>query len=641
MKIFKHILLAAAAVAAIACSEEISPEPIGKPGSNLISMTFTANSDTGVDSKIMYDGESKTTWKTGDVITIVSESGFASEFEAVSVSDDGKTAEFQGETEASDKYYAVYPSTAYKGNDFDAPVTADNPRLYVNVPEVQTAVAGTFDPKAFVSIATNRGSNLSFKNLCSVVKFNLNDASGVKSIRFCMTSNTNLAGTGSVHIKSTTTHSWGEDIKVNGTSIRYSSNMITLNAPAAGFDNNTDYYFVQRVYEQSKDTDKPDGVQFYLEYEDHVKTRTGVNAFDASRNKVVPVGTIDEDDKVQDLTPYEAYDLGFDIMIAGVRYNKNSLNLTANLVNQNDQVISSNGIYFINDDITNITIPATTFNKLYVIGNDYNNRSNITLTGQVRGNSKSVLGFKNINITSTSNDHLFVNYATQADPIDRIALDNCAFEVPSANGKVVMYNGAAKGFNSFVLHNCDIKVTADGQKFIFIAAPSTGIENYGSLDFYNNIFYSQLSRNDFYIIQSTKAIFNNFSFVKNTLVNTYYDNSNGYIQLYALKDKYIFEYNLFELGDIENTDIGDNRWLLRCMGAETSGVDKTEYYPANTSFISNYFYSGPNKIVNVQYSRYINTDKITSNTSSSLDYSDFENCIFEKKSDFEHYGATR
>lgn len=630
MKIFKHILLAAAAVAAIACSEEISPEPIGKPGSNLISMTFTANSDTGVDSKIMYDGESKTTqWKTGDVITIVSESGFASEFEAVSVSDDGKTAEFQGKTEASDKYYAVYPSTAYKGNDFDAPVTADNPRLYVNVPEVQTAVAGTFDPKAFVSIATNRGSNLSFKNLCSVVKFNLNDASGVKSIRFCMTSNTNLAGTGSVHIKSTTTHSWGEDIKVNGTSIRYSSNMITLNAPAAGFDNNTDYYFVQRVYEQSKDTDKPDGVQFYLEYEDHVKTRTGVNAFDASRNKVVPVGTIDEDDKVQDLTPYEAYDLGFDIVIGGIVINKKTYP-TATYIksNSSSKSIGNKGLYFVDSDVE--ATFGSNISDLVVVGNDQSKRTKISRSGEsyLTGTSnQDNLILKNIYYNSPVSNHAFRFNANET--FENIIFDNCYFAIPTAVSSnqysLLTLNG--KSFKNFNMKSCDC-LFSNTSMLINCGGTSTSIE---SIVFQNNVFYGNETVTGTALINGSAQTINKTILSNNTLYKMVSQN-NGFIYAKNLEQLSI-TYNLFYHCINSNTS---HSYIFN-LNAGTLGSSEVKNNSSATAV-------GENKRVYASKTSYSSVEN-PGNTNFSYNISNWnpEESVFEidGTNGNNYYGATR
>ena len=184
MKMMKFFLLAAAAVAAISCAKESLPveneNPV--PEVELVPMTFTATADNGeADTKVFYDGQTKTTqWKSGDKIAVISSNGTASTFEAVEVSEDGKTAVFEGLAENAETYYAVSPASAYKGDGKEVL----NGTLYVNIPEVQNAVAGSFDPAAFVSVATNNGGTLSFKNSCTVVKFRLNEADNVKSVRF-------------------------------------------------------------------------------------------------------------------------------------------------------------------------------------------------------------------------------------------------------------------------------------------------------------------------------------------------------------------------------------------------------------------------------------------------------------------------
>ena len=72
MKFFRHILLVAVAVAAISCSEEISPEVDRHPENNLIPMTFTAVADS--ETKVAYDGQN-TFWQENDEIMVIAGNG--------------------------------------------------------------------------------------------------------------------------------------------------------------------------------------------------------------------------------------------------------------------------------------------------------------------------------------------------------------------------------------------------------------------------------------------------------------------------------------------------------------------------------------------------------------------------------------
>ena len=62
--------------------------------------------------------------------------------------------------------------------------SASNKSLYITIPTVQTAVAGSFDPKAFVSYAmVDDNNNLLFRNLCGGVKFSVSQE-GIKEVSF-------------------------------------------------------------------------------------------------------------------------------------------------------------------------------------------------------------------------------------------------------------------------------------------------------------------------------------------------------------------------------------------------------------------------------------------------------------------------
>ena len=306
MKIMKFFLLAAAAVAAISCAKEISPieNETPAPEVELVPMTFSASHDAGDDAetKVAYE-DGATVWKKGDKIMVIASTGTATEFTATSV--DGKKATFEGLTENAESYYAVSPASAYVGNDIA------NGKIYANIPHEQTAVAGSFDPKAFLSVASNDGDELYFKNSTAVVGFKLQNPAKVKSVRFTATGQTNIAGTGLVKTDAIPTHNW--DGSYEG---RSSYSMITLNAPEGGFADDTEYFFAIRANKC------PDGITVYVEYEDQVKSRSSEKVLfpDGSMNRVRSVGILDTD--LEDIAPYDSYQMGFDLVVGDKTYNK-------------------------------------------------------------------------------------------------------------------------------------------------------------------------------------------------------------------------------------------------------------------------------------------------------------------------------
>lgn len=563
MKTLKYVLSIAATLTAIACVQEENPVT-DNSNVELVPMTFTVTADTEADTKVIYDGEA-TKWEKDDKIMVISANGIATVFTATEVN--GATATFEGETEQSDKFYAVYPVDAYRGNDLASP-TNKGGRLYVNVPEIQTAVAGTFDKNAFVSIAESDGDNLNFKNLCSVVKFDLDNPEGVKSVRFTMTSNTNLAGTGNIYIKSLTSHAWGDDIKIDGQSIRYSKDMITLNAPAEGFQANTDYYFVQRVYQQSSDNKDGDGVQFYIEYENKISVIEGTSAFDASRNSIIPLGTIDTNAKLRDVTPYEAYNLGFDIMVARKPINIKN-NGAATLISTHDKTITSNGVYFINSDVTVTLNPASGhYTSLYVIGNDTDAKPQMAVGGNVRWAANGSISLKGLKLIDLDNNTKFQSGGANGT----LLIDECS--LPTPNNSQLIY--LSHDTEALAIYNSDMKVTATN-KYILHGNSKT----IQTCTMQNNIVYSpEGDIAQFKFIQSNPTI-KTFNFCKNTIANVYASTTTNetYCTLTAVTN-YTCDNNLFYM---PNYSDGRYSWIIKILPEATLSANNNFLYKTESA----------------------------------------------------------
>ena len=575
MKTLKYVLSIAATLTAIACVQEENPVT-DNSNVELVPMTFTVTADTEADTKVFYDGEA-TKWEKDDKIMVISANGIATVFTATEVN--GATATFEGKTEQSDKFYAVYPVNAYRGNDLASPTNTDKGgRLYVNVPEIQTAVAGTFDKNAFVSIAESEGDNLNFKNICSVVKFNLDNPEGVKSVRFTMTSNTNLAGTGNVYVKNITVHSWGDAIKTTESDPdqRYSSNMITLKAPDGGFLAHTDYYFVQRAYKQSEDKissesaeSKPDGVQFYIEYEDNVKVRNGASAFDAGRNTVVPVGTVDAEG-LEAMTPYDSYQMGFDLVVGDINYNVSNTSarrIIANTETNLSNEIKTGGLIFISNEGEGtfvISENAAVTKDVILVGNN----TEITIkSGKAINYQKATLAFKNIslNLAEITSNQSISNWGATSDS-ESLIFDNCIISGVSRPIYAINAgsNGAYKPYTckNIILKDTDIKLTNTGNNSVnIIDLSNTTSGNTESISFTNCVIYN--TSNCVGIIArytaeqeqyKTNIVFNN-----NTVFNIHAGTNNGLLHMSGA-NSVVFKNNLVSFFSLNATEYVIRIW---------------------------------------------------------------------------------
>lgn len=199
---FTVLLMAAGILAACTEKEAFTPEdnPETSKEAELVEMTFTA----GVDTKAAFNEDlSKILWQPKDKICIYSTDGttvHSGEFNEQTLTSESECADFKGTAyETSSFYSAVYPFAAASGCDAEGNVT-------VKVPEIQTAVKGSFDPAASVAVAytTSKDDRLSFKNICGWLGFEIAEEyeGKVKSIALTATSGT-VAGKVNVSEKGT------------------------------------------------------------------------------------------------------------------------------------------------------------------------------------------------------------------------------------------------------------------------------------------------------------------------------------------------------------------------------------------------------------------------------------------------------
>lgn len=558
MRMNKLFLLAAAAVAAISCVKENLPTANENPTPEveLVPMTFTASHETDAQStqnpqnaastRVAYE-DGATVWKVGDEIMVISAKGTASVFTATEVTNGGKSATFEGLSENANEYYAVYPASAYKGTP-EYVTDANGGKLVVQVPEVQQAVAGTFHESAILCIANTKGNNFQFKHSCAFLKFNLANPEGVKSVRLKVNGSDNVAGIGYVGVNATDMNPKYASSDSNMS--KY--DMITLNAPDGGFVAGENYYIAMRA------NGCPNGITAYIEYEEHVKSRTTTSKVypDGSIGRIRNLGQLDKEDKLSDVTPYESYCLGADLVVAGKSYSPADLG-TATLVSEST-TISANGVYFIAEGV-DIQISKGPYSKLFLVGNSPDSKTNVTLTEQFRYSTKGVIGLKNLAFAQYSSDMFVHNNEAEAT---RFAFDNCDIIMPTSNG--VMYNGAKRTIAEFAMYNSNIQVTLHSQVFLRASA------NYSNIDLHNNIFYAaEGDKLDFYFINYSSNAVENLKLTQNTFANVYNITSaagqNPYINVASVAN-YTLENNLFYL-ERYNSYNNPTSWILSCTPA--------------------------------------------------------------------------
>ena len=186
-KIYSFLVAAVAMITVASCAQEIN-----NPAQNDGQVIFTAYADGAATKTIL--GENETTgkplsmWNGEEWIQVVGKNNnywMNTNTETPSASAmvyyNGKNGEF-AETEG---VFAVYPAGSEEYGRDGSLVTG------VGVPTKQTATLGSYDPVAAAAIAYTDNNELLFKNITSLIKFQV-ATEGVKSVTFAPNGTENL-----------------------------------------------------------------------------------------------------------------------------------------------------------------------------------------------------------------------------------------------------------------------------------------------------------------------------------------------------------------------------------------------------------------------------------------------------------------
>ncbi len=160
-KFYSFLFAAVALVGFAACNSDSTEEPA--PAQQVGKMEFTAN--IGEDTKTQLTEGTKVKWCAGDAIAI-SNGTVVKKYEIKSemISNNGKTATFEGDPMDGDTFYAVYPyaeGAAYTDGKWN-----------VTIPTEQVAVAGSFADGAALAYGEYQDNyTFSFTNENAVLKF--------------------------------------------------------------------------------------------------------------------------------------------------------------------------------------------------------------------------------------------------------------------------------------------------------------------------------------------------------------------------------------------------------------------------------------------------------------------------------------
>ena len=238
MKHFKtYLLCLGLALTTASCSQD-DFDSTEATSEKLVEMSFIAGSSQPVTRTVLGSDGSTVTWQTNDQIGIGYYSAPGNKSLPFKTSSTGSNVIFWGHAaDINTPYYMMYPyqedaKILQKNN-----VTAEYQYTF---PKNQQAVAGTFDPKANVSVGIipQRGKPFIAYNVGGLLRFTIKGTSDVKQVKLLSIGQENLAG----NLKSTITFANDGKISAAKNEFTAASPIVNLTAESGSLEENKAYY---------------------------------------------------------------------------------------------------------------------------------------------------------------------------------------------------------------------------------------------------------------------------------------------------------------------------------------------------------------------------------------------------------------
>jgi len=238
MKHFKtYLLCLGLALTTASCSQD-DFDSTEATSEKLVDMSFIAGSSQPVTRTVLGTDGSTVTWQTNDQIGIGYNRTPGNKSLPFKTSSTGSNVIFWGQAaDQPNPYFMMYP---YQ-EKATITVKSNTQAIYqYNFPKEQKAIAGTFNPKANVSVGIipQRGKPFIAYNVGGLLRFTIKGTSDVKQVKLLAVGQENLAGT----IKSTITFANDGKISTAKNEFSAASPIVNLTAESGSLEENKAYY---------------------------------------------------------------------------------------------------------------------------------------------------------------------------------------------------------------------------------------------------------------------------------------------------------------------------------------------------------------------------------------------------------------
>ena len=238
MKHFKtYLLCLGLALTTASCSQD-DFDSTEATSEKLVEMSFIAGSSQPVTRTVLGSDGATVTWQTNDQIGIGYYSAPGNKSLPFKTSSTGSNVIFWGQAaDQPNPYFMMYP---YQ-EKATITVKSNTQAIYqYNFPKEQKAIAGTFDPKANVSVGIipQRGKPFIAYNVGGLLRFTIKGTSNVKQVKLLAIGQENLAG----NLKSTITFANDGKISAAKNEFTTASPVVNLIAESGSLEENKAYY---------------------------------------------------------------------------------------------------------------------------------------------------------------------------------------------------------------------------------------------------------------------------------------------------------------------------------------------------------------------------------------------------------------
>lgn len=461
----KTIFYLALAILATSCVKENAPVT-NESEAQLVPMEFVTSVE---DTKTYLDEDGQSVlWIKGDKVAVFDGTSEKKTFEA---QESGAEVTLKGEAATADEYYATYP---VYGTMTDGVFTA-------TVSAQQNAKMGSMSNNCAVVVAKAEGDKFHFKNVSSLIKFNL-AVEGVKSLTLMGNNNEQIAGKFTFTWNNGDPQITGITVPQVAVSVRNSNG----NDLAAG-----EYYFTIIP------TNFEDGFSVILTMNDGTqKIVTRSAALDLKKNQIFRTQNVPESAYKSCSSDFVKYHAGADLVYGGVTINEETYG-TPTYVCENDTEISKDGVYFIAPNVTDVKMNYAQIGKLAIIGVDPQNRSSVhfNLEMQPKNGAENYFICANLNMTKTknSNDSYINTTSGLTEAYGLMLLNNCKIgDIGTAFARCLSQPFTLA---NFVMQDCDYIVRGDSVNSYVIYGNGVTL-TLNDVVFRNNVFHNVKKQTD-------------------------------------------------------------------------------------------------------------------------------------------------